>query len=72
MGYVVNKNITHSGKSYPKGSPISEGDAGFKELLQAGHLNDGAEPKVAVPAEVMEGQGVEVDAENNKKKGRNR
>ena len=37
--YVMNKNVIHSGKAYSAGQEIRESDAGFKELVQAGHAN---------------------------------
>lgn len=35
--FVVNKNISHNGKDYLNGSEIKKGDAGFDELVKAGH-----------------------------------
>ncbi len=38
--YVMNKNVEHNGKPYPKGTEIKESDDGFKNLVQAGHADE--------------------------------
>jgi len=50
--FVVNKNINHNGKSYAKDSEIKESDAGFKELLKSGHVNEGIGKPISAQAEV--------------------
>lgn len=40
MKYVMNKNVVHNGKSYPKATEIEEGSEGFNELKEAGHVDE--------------------------------
>lgn len=42
--YFMNKNVNHNGNFYAQGQEMSEKDAGFKELLQNGHM-DVQQPK---------------------------
>lgn len=37
--FVVNKNIIHNGKSYPKDTEIKKTDDGFDELIKTGHVD---------------------------------
>lgn len=37
MKAIMNKNVNYSGVRYEKGQAISEKDAGFDELVKAGH-----------------------------------
>jgi hypothetical protein len=70
--YLVNKNINHNGKDYPKGSEIKSSDAGFKDLLGAGHLDEvngsskKAEPEAAPEVELEAPP--EMDGEESSKK----
>jgi hypothetical protein len=56
--HVVNKNIWHNGKHYAQGTEIKEGDPGFKDLKQSGHVNvkldDVAPAPVREPDPVMD------------------
>ena len=38
--YLMNKNVEHDGKFYAKGVEISEGDKGYKELIEMGHADE--------------------------------
>jgi len=47
--YIVNKNINYGGKVYAKDCEIGASDPGFKELLAAGHLNEGKGTVASAP-----------------------
>ncbi len=38
--FLLNKNVLHNGKSYPKGSEIKKGDDGFEALVKNGHAEE--------------------------------
>ncbi len=48
--FVMNKNVDHNNKPYPKGTAIGESEKDFKVLLANGHLDEvqGEEPKAEV------------------------
>lgn len=37
--YVLNKNVWHNEKEYPKGSELKPGMDGFEDILKAGHCD---------------------------------
>jgi hypothetical protein len=49
--FFVNKNINHGGTIYQSGAEIKLGDFGFKELLKAGHINEGRGTVAIAPSE---------------------
>lgn len=52
--FFVNKNINHNGTIYSNGAEIKIGDPGFKELLAAGHLNEGRSTVAVAPSEELD------------------
>lgn len=40
MRNVMNKNVIHNGKSYPKGSEILPSDDGFQQVKNSGHVDE--------------------------------
>lgn len=70
--YVMNKNVSHNGKDYPAGSEIKPGDEGFKELLKAGHVNEGkgAVAQAAVEDAPEQAPAEESESEESEDKGR--
>jgi hypothetical protein len=58
--YLLNKNVTHNGKAYPKGSEIKEGDEGFKAVVGAGHASE------VKPVEAVKGEPEKQSAQSEK------
>ncbi len=48
--YLLNKNIDHNGKQYPKGCEIKKDDGNFAMLMNAGHVDE-IKPTAKAPAE---------------------
>lgn len=67
MSHILNKNILHNGKNYPKGSKIKSSDEGFKEIVKGGHA-DPIDPEAVVEAPAEVEVEVEGSAAKNKKK----
>jgi hypothetical protein len=66
--YIANKNLEHNRKEIKKGDEVKQSDAGFKDLLAAGHLDQVGEIAKSMPVEVSAPIEAEVKEEPKKKK----
>jgi len=69
--FLLNKNITHDGHSYPSGSEIKKSDSGFNDLLKSGHINESVAPnveQVAIACPILEESKEESQPELRKQK----
>jgi hypothetical protein len=52
--FFVNKNVNHGGTIYQNGAEIKIGDHGFRDLLKAGHINEGRGTVAIAPVDEPE------------------